>query len=364
MKINKIKLAKLNIPLIRPFVTALRSTEYVEDIVVILETDTGLCGYGSAASTPVITGDSQESIIGAVQILTAKLINKEIANFEELLLTVQTTVVNNSSAKAALDIALHDLVAKSLQVPLYKFLGGGNPELITLTTVSAQETEQMIADAKLFVDQGFKTLKIKVGLDPEQDIKCLKLIRKAIGNDTEIICDANQGWEAKSALRVINNLVKDDINIAMIEQPVKAWDYQNLKYVREKSKLPIYADEAVFNLHDAAALISGSFIDGINIKLMKCGGIYRARGIYDLATSYSLPCLAGCMLESPIGITAMASFIAGRSNVRFIDLDPIAMIKTNPVHGGISLDGTKLRLTDKPGLGIEHIDGLEFVNSL
>lgn len=359
MLISQIEISRLRIPLIRPFITALRRTEHVEDIVVIIKTDTGLLGYGAAASTPVITGDSQESIIGAIQIIANKLIGKDTSNFEELLLTIQNSLVNNSSAKAALDIALHDLVAKSMHQPLYKFLGGGKPELKILTTVSVKDAAEMVADAKLFVVQGFETLKIKVGLNPVEDIQRLKAIRDAVGNSLHILSDANQGWDAKSALQIIDSLLTNDIGITMVEQPVKAWDYANLKYVRDNSRIPIYADESVFSLRDASKVINGQMADGINIKLMKSGGLYAARSIYDLATSHNLPCMAGCMLESPIGLAAMAAFVVGKSNIKFVDLDPITMIKSNPVIGGVSLDGAILRLSSAAGLGIESIDNLE-----
>lgn len=361
MKINQIQIAKLRIPLIRPFITALRRTEHVEDIVVILSTDNGVIGYGSAASTPVITGDSQESIIGALQILATKLLGKDITNFEELLLLVQNSLVNNTSAKAAMDMALHDLVAKQLQVPLYKFLGGGKPELKILTTVSVKDAAEMVEDAKLFVSQGFETLKIKVGLNPAEDIARLKAIRQAVGNSIHILSDANQGWDAKSALQIIDSLAANDLGIAMVEQPVKAWDYNNLKYVRDNSRIPIYADESAFSLRDVSKIISGEIADGINIKLMKSGGIYAARPIYDLATAHNIPCMAGCMLESPIGLAAMASFVVGRSNVKFVDLDPITMIKYNPIQGGVTLNGATLSLSELPGLGITHLGDLEAV---
>ena len=361
MKINQIQIAKLRIPLIRPFITALRRTEHVEDIVVILSTNNGVLGYGSAASTPVITGDSQESIIGALQILATKLLGKDITNFEELLLLVQNSLVNNTSAKAAMDMALHDLVAKQLQVPLYKFLGGGKPELKILTTVSVKDAAEMVEDAKLFVSQGFETLKIKVGLNPAEDIARLKAIRQAVGNSIHILSDANQGWDAKSALQIIDSLAANDLGIAMVEQPVKAWDYNNLKYVRDNSRIPIYADESAFNLRDVSKIISGEIADGINIKLMKSGGIHAARPIYDLATAHNIPCMAGCMLESPIGLAAMASFVVGRSNIKFVDLDPITMIKYNPIQGGVTLNGATLSLSELPGLGITHLGDLEAV---
>lgn len=365
MEIKQIKISKLCIPLIRPFITALRQTEHVEDIVISIECSNGLIGYGSAASTPVITGDTQESIVAAIsQIIAPRLLTKSLHNFEELLLMVQNSMINNTSAKAAVDMALHDLFAKSLNIPLYKFLGGGDAKLKIVNTVSVKDVAGMVEDAKLFISQGFETLKVKVGLDPQQDIVRLKSIRQAVGKNIKIICDANQGWDAKAALQIIDSLFTSQANIAMVEQPVKAWDYANLKYIRDHSCLPIYADEAIFNLRDAAKIIANQMADGLNIKLMKSGGLYQARSIYDLATQHQVPCMAGCMLESPVGLAAMASFVAGRSNIKFIDLDPITMIKNNPIKGGITLAGAMVQLADAPGLGIEYIENLESIITL
>lgn len=364
MIITKIEIAKLRIPLIRPFITALRRTEHVEDVVVTIYTDSGIIGYGAAASTPVITGDSQESIIGAIQIIGAKLLGLNVVDFESILLLIQNSVINNNSAKAALDMAIHDLVAKKLQIPLYKMLGGGKPEIKILTTVSVKDADEMVEDAKLFVSQGFETLKIKVGQNPLEDIERLKKIREAVGDKINIVSDANQGWDSKSALHIIDKLVKNSIGIAMVEQPCKAWDLGNLKYIRDNSPLPIFADESAFNIRDVTNILVNRIADGINIKLMKSGGIYQARSIYDLSTAYNVPCMAGCMLESPIGLAAMASFVVGRSNIQFIDLDPITMIKSNPVQGGVQLNGATLSLNDEAGLGIKYIEGLETISTI
>ena len=186
----------------------------------------------------------------------------------------------------------------------------------------------------------------------------MKAIREAVP-EVSIIADANQGWDAKSACQLIEGVQKQELNIAVLEQPVKAWDLANLKYLRDKSLIPIYADEAIFNLRDATNILHGQIADGLNLKLMKSGGIYNTRAIYDLALAYNTPCMAGCMLESPIALTAMASFVSGRKNIKFIDLDPITMLKENPVVGGVKAKDAKLTLSDKPGLGIESIANLE-----
>jgi len=366
MQIKSISIAKLTIPLIRPFITAIRQTDHVEDIVVMIKTDCGTIGYGSAAATPLITGDSKESIISAIQnIIAPKLIGKNINDFNQLLYIVQTAIKRNSSAKAAVDIALHDLLAKWCNLPLYQLLGGATNHIETCITISVKEAKVMAEEAKLLVAQGFTTLKIKVGLNAEDDIERIQAIRENIDHKIKILVDANQGWNAKSAIQVIQNIEKHHLNVALVEQPVKADDLVNLKYVRDSVNSFIVADEACFSPQDALAIAKNNVSDGINIKLMKCGGLDTANAIYHIANSASIGCMVGCMLESPIGVAAMTSFAVSKPNILYADLDPIALIKDNPIVGGAKLVGNQIYLANEPGLGIQGFNqGLELVSEI
>ncbi|HVV68613.1 MAG TPA: dipeptide epimerase [Gammaproteobacteria bacterium] len=366
MQITTITLATLKIPLIRPFITAVRRTEYVEDVVVMIKTDNGAIGYGSAAATPAITGESQSSIIHIIQTLLApKLIGQRIDHFNQLLHSIQTTVKKNSSAKAALDIALHDLFAQYCQLPLYKLLGASSNKIKTCITVSVKDAHLMAEDAKTFAEQGYEVLKIKVGLNPAEDMERIKAVRSAVGDSIKILIDANQGWDAKSAVKIIKMLEKQNLAVALVEQPVKAQDLENLKFVRDAVESSIIADESCFSPMDALAIAKIHASDGINIKLMKSGGIYQANAIYHIASSAYLSCMVGCMLESPIGIAAMASFALSKPDILFADLDPIALIKNNPVINGAQLINNQVVLSDRPGLGIEgFMEGLTVITEV
>lgn len=351
MKISSIEIGKLTIPLLRPFITAVRRTENVEDVVVTIKTTDSKIGYGSAASTPLITGDTTDSIITAIQnILAPKLLGQEITNLNALLYIVQQSLHNNSSAKAAIDMALYDLFAQSCNIPLYKLLGGTTNELNTCITISVKGITEMADDAKLLVSQGFTTLKIKVGLDPIEDVKRVTAIRQAVGEQIKILVDANQGWESKNALKVIEQITA--LNVELVEQPVKAVNLEGLKFIRERTNSKIFADEACFSPQDAINIVKNECADGINIKLMKSGGLYNANTIYQIAKASHLKCMVGCMLESPIGIAAMASFALSKPDILFADLDAIALIKENPLIGGAKLLGNKIILANTPGLGI------------
>ncbi len=366
MKILAITIGTLTIPLIRPFITAVRRTDQVEDVIVMLKTDTGAIGYGSAAATPAITGETQMSIINAIQtILAPKLIGQSIDNFNPLLHCIDNALKQNTSAKAALDMALHDLFAQYCNLPLYKLLGGASNKLSTCITVSVKDPLAMADDARLFIEQGFTVLKIKVGLNPVEDIERIKAIRSAIGNEIKILVDANQGWDTKSALHIIKTLERQNLEVTIVEQPVKAHDLTNLKLIRDTVDSFIMADEACFSAQDALAIAKNNASDGVNIKLMKAGGIHNANAIYHIANSAHLGCMVGCMLESPIGIAAMASFAVSKPNILFADLDAITLIQNNPIIQGAQLIGNEVVLSDRPGLGIEGFtDGLQIIKTI
>lgn len=355
MKITSVTIAKLTIPLIRPFITAVRTTNNVEDVVVIIQTDDGLIGYGSAAATVAITGDSSDSIIAAIQYtLAPKLIGQSIDNLNYLLKMVHCSMAKNTSAKAAIDIALYDLFAKLCKLPLYKFLGGANTNKInTCVTISVKDPETMAIDAATLVQQGFNTLKIKLGIDSRVDIKRIAAIRNSIGSKVTLIADANQGWESKEAICTIKQLTQ--YGIKFIEQPVQAHNLRGLKDVTNGVDDVIIADEACFSPYDAFTIAKNHYADGVNIKLMKSGGIYNALAMYSIATAASLECIVGSMLESPIGIAAAASFAISRTRLLGVDLDSLALIAKNPVIGGASIEKDQIQLSEKPGLGIESI---------
>ncbi|PWY55445.1 dipeptide epimerase [Legionella qingyii] len=356
MKIMEIHIAQLTIPLIRPFITAVRRTECVEDVVVMIKTDSGNWGYGSAASTPAITGDSTESIIFAIKtILGPQLIGRSISELNLLLQMNNQAIARNTSAKAAIDIALHDLFAQHCGLPLYKLLGGNTNSISSCITISVKEIDAMVQDAVDLVNQGHQTIKIKLGLNPIEDIKRVHAIRQAVGDSITLLVDANQGWSYDDALKVIESLKQQHLNIALVEQPIRAQDLLHLKAISEQVDCLIIADEACFSPEDTLNIAKINACDGVNIKLMKSGGIENAQAIYNIAKSAHMKIMVGCMLESPIGIAAIASFALSKPDIFYADLDPIYLIRDNYVLGGAQRLGAKIILSDKPGLGIEGI---------
>lgn len=361
MKITEIKFGMLRVPLKTPFKTALRTVETVEDIVVLIHTDTGHVGYGEAPATAVITGDTHGSIVEAIdKFIAPRLIGQEIANLNRITQLIQTALEKNTSAKAAVEIAVYDLFGQLYGAPLYKMLGGGDPVITTDITISVDYIDKMVADSIAAVDRGFESLKIKVGKDIGLDIERVKAIYAAVEGRALLRLDANQGWTAKQAVYAMHTLEDAGVLLELLEQPVKAQDIDGLKYVTDRVHTPVMADESVFGPMEVVELIKLRAADIINIKLMKTGGISNAVRIADIAALYGVECMIGCMLETSISVAAAVHLAVAKANViTKVDLDGPSLSKFNPVDGGVIFNESEISVTDAPGLGIREIRGLE-----
>ena len=361
MKITDIRFGLLRVPLKTPFKTALRTVEAVEDIVVMVNTDTGHVGYGEAPATAVITGDTHGSIIEAIRhYISPRLIGANIADLNHNTQLVQGAMEKNSSAKAAVEIALYDLWGQLYNAPLYRLLGGGDPVITTDITISVDTIDKMVADSIDAVKRGFDSLKIKVGKDIGVDIERVKAVYAAVEGRALLRLDANQGWTAKQAVYALQNLEEAGVLLELVEQPVKAQDLDGMKYVTERVHTPIMADESVFGPTEVIELIRMRAADIINIKLMKTGGLSNAVRIADIAAMYEVECMIGCMLETSISVAAAVHLAVAKSNViTKVDLDGPSLCAFNPVDGGVIFNESEITVTDAPGLGIREIRGLE-----
>ena len=363
MKITEVKLGKISVPLRVPFKTALRSVSSVEDIVVEVHTDTGAVGYGEAPPTGAITGDTTGAILGALQDHIIKtVVGREVDDFEELMLALNKCIVGNTSAKAAMDMALWDLYGQLYKIPVYKLLGGSRKEIITDITISVNDPDEMARDAVDAVRRGYDTLKIKVGAHPELDVARLTAVRQAIGSDTRIRIDANQGWEPKQAVRLLNQMQEKGLDIEFVEQPVKAHDIDGLRYVTERSYVPVLADESVFSPEDAVRIMQTRAADLVNIKLMKCGGLYNALKIVSAAEVYGVECMIGCMLEAKISVNAAVHLACAKKIITKIDLDGPVLCSEDPILGGAVFDEQRITVSDEPGLGIKGVEKMTYLD--
>lgn len=367
MRITGWRIARLCVPLKVPFRTALREVDRLDDRVLLLDTDTGHVGHGSAAATALITGETHASIEAAWrQHLLPVLRDGEITALPALLARLHRAMAGNPSAKAAIDIALHDLGAQAAGLPLHRFLGSrleGVARLSTDVTISANPLATMLADTRDALDAGYRALKIKVGKHPESDIGTLVALHAEVAGRARLRLDANQGWTPQHAVAVMQSLESRGLAFELLEQPVPADDLEGMAALRAAIATRLLADEAVFDARDAQRAIAAGACDLINIKLMKSGGLAGAARVASVAREAGLPCMVGCMLESPIGAAAAAHFaVANADLVRLVDLDSPGLARFDPVDGNVCFEGPRITVGDTPGLGIRTVASLEFLD--
>ena len=356
MKIVDIRTGEIGIPLARPFKTALRTVERVEDIVVRVTAENGMVGYGEAPPTAVITGDTKGSVLSAInEFIAPAILGADILALDEVLERMDRSIKGNASAKAAVDMALYDLWGKVLGKPLWQLLGGYRREFETDITISVNPVPQMVADAVAAVKEGYRILKIKVGKEGMEDIPRIAAIRGAVGKDIRLRVDANQGWTVKDSIRIISAMEDEGLDIELVEQPVEAHDIDGMAEITRAVYTPILADESVFSPLDALEIIRRRAADLINIKLMKTGGIHQALKICDIASLYGVECMMGCMLESKLAVSAAAHLCAARGIVTRADLDGPSLCAEDPFTGGPDYDGPVIRMNDLPGIGITTV---------
>jgi L-alanine-DL-glutamate epimerase-like enolase superfamily enzyme len=349
MSIREVTAEMVTTPLHTEFVTALRRTKHAETVLVSVTDEAGRVGRGEAPQTWRITG---QSLAGAAACVSGPLrdavLGADPDDLNTVLNRVDDAVVANSAAKAAVDVALHDLAAQRLGVSLTRYLGGTTTDIATVITLPAGEIPDLVKAAQDRISEGFRALKVKVGTDPAGDLARLEAIRDAVGPRIPIRLDANQGWTPKQAVRIINGMEDAGLNIELVEQPTPGHDLVGLAHVTAATATPILADESVHGLRDLTAIIHERAADAVNIKLAKCGGLRTARTMIELARQHGLDTSVGSMMEGRIGVAAIASLSAACGTTTMDDLDAAWWLAGS--DDALRYSDGYLRLSDGPGL--------------
>lgn len=299
----------------------------------------GYVGYGEAAMPPYL-GETQASVIEFLKKVDLSRFSSPF-EIQDILAYVDAISINNTAAKAAVDIALHDLVGKIMGQPWWK-IWGFNPATTPNTSFTVGLDTEEVVKEKTREASPYKVIKVKLGRDEKTDKMMINTIRSV--TDTIICVDANQGWKDKHyALDMINWLNEKNVN--MIEQPMPKLLLDETAWVTQNSPLPIIADEACQRLTDIYKL-KGAY-SGINIKLMKCTGMREAREMVSLAKAFNMRLMIGCMTETSCAISAAAQLAP---EMEWADLDGNLLI-SNDVFSGMQVVNGKVTLSDKPGIG-------------
>jgi len=330
-----------------PFVIARGGYAHHRNVLVRITDDDGLEGYGEAAPNKYY-GESVDTVIAALAQFKSVLEGADPLSLESTEGALDRLLRGNASAKSAVSSALHDLVGKRIGLPIHRMWGldpaRAPQSSFTIGIADNSELERRVGEAR-----EYPILKIKLGTDRDEEI--VRIVRNA-GPDKRLRVDANAGWTAKQAVRMSDFLA--DHGVEMLEQPVPANDIDGLRFVRKRSKLPVFADESCLVAADIAKLAGA--VDGINIKLAKCGSMREAVRMVHAARALDLQVMAGCMIESSLGISAIAQV---SPLLDFADFDGAALLSSDPFTGA-TIKGGQVRLSDGPGLGALPTRGAGF----
>ncbi|RDY27888.1 dipeptide epimerase [Romboutsia weinsteinii] len=352
MKITNIKFEKLKFKLKKPVVVAFATIDSAETIIVKIETDEGIYGFGEASPFGPVTGETLDTVAVVLDMFKKNLVGMNPLKIEKIHYKMNNIILGNSSAKASIDIAVHDILGKVMNQPLYKVLGGYSNKIQTDITIGIDRPEIMAKEAVAHVKNGFNILKLKAGKNAKDDILATKLIREAVGENIRLRMDANQGWDVNTSINTLYELEK--YNMEAVEQCLPYWDIDGSAQIKKRSNIKIMLDESIHTPVDAMNAIKKDAADILNIKLMKSSGIYPAVQINSIAQASGVTCMLGCMLETKVGITASASLIAAKKNIIEADVDSFMMIEEDErIMGGFKMEKDTITLSEKPGLGIE-----------
>ncbi len=349
MRINKISYQRFDIELSEPYTIAYETISHATNFILKIETDSILVGYGCAAPDPVVTNETPEQVEIAINdIIIPFLKSKNPFNYAKILTDLKVLLKKKSSALAMVDLALHDLIAKKADVPLYQFLGGYRNSIATSITIGILPIEETLKRATEFVKQGFSIIKVKGGLNVNEDVEKMRRLHELFPK-VKLRFDGNQGYSVKESIAFVNGTEK--IGIEIFEQPTLIENEEKLGEVTNSVNLPVMADESLKTLKDVFRLAQNERIDMINIKLQKVGGILEGLHINSVAKSAKLEAMVGCIDECSLGISAGLHFALSRPNIHYADLDGHIDMINDPCLGMFELRNGVLYPSKYPGLG-------------
>ena len=357
MKIVDISTKVVEFDRVKVFKVAYSSGEAKTRLVYVkITTDEGIVGYGEASPSAMVAGETINGVVETVKYLTPTLVGADPTDIEKIHKLMDSKILRNPAAKAAIDIACYDIMGKKAGVPVHRMIGATEDSFQTDMTIGIDTVEEMVKEATERKEEGFRILKIKLGNEPEKDIRVIREIRAAVGEDIELRVDANQGYDMETAMRVLTAI--KEYGVIEAEQPLPFYDIHGMAELNKISPIDLMADESVHTPVEAEIACQHDACKIINIKMMKCGGIYPALKISEIAEKYGKVCIVGCMSESKLAISAGAAVLLAKKNVVAADLDSFHCLK-NPeigIQGGFTIEKDIITMSDKPGFGFDEYE--------
>ncbi len=351
MIIRRLECIAVDMELQEPYSVAYGDFHHITNVFIRAETDDGLIGWGCGAPDEEVTGETGPSLEAAFeQIIEPILHGADLRRYIAVHEALREPLKGQPSAHAMADMLVYDLLAQRARLPLYQWLGGYRSAMPTSITIGLMGVEQTLQKAREYLEQGFFILKIKGGLDLDEDIERMRRLRQFVPPGVALRFDANQGYHVDQALRFLD--ATRELDIELLEQPTPRQEEESLGRLSRASRIPVMADESLLNLEDAFRMLSNQHSDLINIKLQKVGGITESLHINSVARSAGVQAMLGCMDESALGIAAGLHVALARPNIAYADLDGHFDILNDPFDGLIPCRDGILYPPEHPGLGL------------
>jgi L-alanine-DL-glutamate epimerase-like enolase superfamily enzyme len=348
VQITDVEVVPVELSLRLPYRTAYHpAIDHVTVVFVHVVTRQGQVAWGCAAFDPALTGETVEEVVRACRACADRARDLNPLNTEYALDELAPLTERTPSALCAFDLAFHDLLGLAAGMPLHRLLGGYRDRIQTSVTISIAPVKETVELARERTRQGFRILKVKGGLDPDEDVRRVRAIHDALPQCT-IRLDADQGYTARQALDVARALQGV---VEMLEQPTPAADLDTLYQVTRHSPVPILADESVVGPASALEIAARRAAHGLSVKLATCGGLRCARQVDTIARAAQMATMVSCVNEPALLTAAGLSFALSSPNVRYGDLDGHFDLIGDPSVPGFRLEEGWLIATDSPGLG-------------
>lgn len=359
MRITKIEAFPLRLPFRGVFKIARGTVGDAEHgaphVYIRVEADDGMVGWGESRPSPRWSYETQATVVASVRDLEPALLGLDPFDIREVhrrmgLELAPGITIGQPVVKCGIDMAIHDLVANALGVPLCRLFGVAEPSDVPLSgLITADSPDQAAETAQRGWEQGYRGFKVKTGIHPETDLEMLQEIKRRVP-DAFLWADANQGYTVQQAVRLARGMAA--IGVDVLEQPVPAHDVEGLAALVHAGHLPIAVDESFFAVHDLLDLIRRRAADAVVVKLSKMGGLFYSRQAAELATTAGLVLLGSGLTESRLGLAA-AAHLMGAVGIRLpVDLNGPQFLEDDPISGGVDVGGGVVRLSGRPGIGV------------
>lgn len=337
-----------------PYEVAYTKHEDAENVMVRLVTDGPHLGLGCAGPSPCVTGEDPEGVLRDLTEVAAGVVEgSELGAWGATLQALEEALPRSPSARAAVDLALHDLLGKHAGMPLYRLLGGARPSIETTITVGILPLDQTLAEVEMRRGQGFRAFKLKGGHDLDGDVARAQAVRAAVGPEAKLCFDPNQGYDVAQAVEFCRRTAA--VGWAFLEQPTPQAHPAMLGEVGRQVDTPIMADESLMTMTDGLALAADPGVGLFNLKVMRVGGVARCRQLDALAQAGGARSMLGCMDESALAIAAGLAVALASPNVAHADLDGHVGLRGDPAPDALRLEEGVLYPAEGPGLGVADL---------